>query len=107
MDTYLQRFLHYIKFERGYATNTLTAYEKDLEQFRDFIQTSGIDEWRALVPDILEGFVVALQDRKYSASTVARKVATVRSFLNFLFAEGVIERELVDWLRGGGVIEDS
>ena len=43
--------------------------------------------------------MVSLQDRKYSAATVARKVATVRSFLNFLFAEGVVDRELVDWLH--------
>jgi len=99
MDTYLQRFLHYMKFERGYSANTLTAYEKDLEQFQHFVRTSGVEAWSVLAPNVLEGFVAVLQDRKYKAATVARKVASVRSFLNFLFAEGVIERELVDWLH--------
>lgn len=99
MDIYLQRFLRYIKFERGYTDNTLAAYEKDLAQFQQFVQKTGIDAWGKLHPDVLESFVADLQDQDYSTSTVARKVASVRSFLNFLFAEGVIERELVDWLH--------
>ena len=50
MDTYRQRFLNYVKFERGYSANTLVAYTRDLTQFQDFVQTSGIDAWRALTP---------------------------------------------------------
>lgn len=99
METYLQRFLHYLEFERGYSANTLAAYENDLTQFRQFVQASGVKAWDALAPDVLEGFVGALQGRNYKAATVARKVATVRSFLNFLFAEGVVDHDLVNWLH--------
>ena len=99
MDTDLHRFLQYVRFERGYAANTLAAYERDLMQFREFVEASGLTQWSALEPDILEGFVTSLQDRGYSTATVGRKVAAVRSFLHFLFAEGVIENELVDWLH--------
>jgi len=48
---------------------------------------------------VLESFLGALQEQEYSDATVARKVAAVRSFLNFLFAEGIVERQLVDWLH--------
>jgi len=99
MDTELHRFLQYVRFERGYAANTLVAYERDLKQFREFVQASGLTQWSALRSDVLEGFVTSLQDRGYSTATVGRKVAAARSFLHFLFAEGVIASELTDWLR--------
>jgi integrase/recombinase XerD len=99
MDTDLHRFLQYVRFERGYAANTLAAYERDLTQFQEFVQTSGLTQWSALKADLLEGFVTSLQDQGYSTATVGRKVAAVRSFLHFLFAEGVIARELADWLH--------
>lgn len=99
MDNYLQRFLRYVQFERGYTSNTLAAYEKDLTQFRDFVQHTSVDTWADLSPEVLESFVADLQDQDYTSSTVARKVASARSFLNFLFSEGVIDRELVDWLH--------
>jgi len=95
----VRRFLHYIRFERGYTSNTISAYENDLGQFERFAQTLKIGEWRALTPEVLEQFVAMLQDRRYSPATVSRKVAAVRSFIHFLFAEGVVNHELVDWLH--------
>jgi integrase/recombinase XerD len=99
MDTDLHRFLQYVKFERGYAANTLDAYKRDLAQFQEFVQTTGLTQWSALKADLLESFVVSLQDHEYSTATVSRKVAAVRSFLHFLFAEGVIASELADWVH--------
>ncbi len=99
MDTDLHRFLQYVRFERGYAANTLAAYEQDLTQFQAFVQASGLAQWHALSADVLESFVTSLQNEGYSTATVGRKVAAVRSFLHFLFAEGVIASELADWVR--------
>jgi integrase/recombinase XerD len=99
MDTDLHRFLQYVKFERGYAANTLAAYERDLMQFQEFVQAYDLTQWNALSSDVLEGFLTWLQDREYSTATVGRKVAATRSFLHFLFAEGVIKSELTDWLH--------
>jgi len=70
-----------------------------LRQFQEFVQASGVEKWAALRSEVLEGFVTWLQDQEYSTATVGRKVAAARSFLHFLFAEGVIVSELVDWLR--------
>ncbi len=99
MNSQIEQFLNHIEFERGYSQNTLTAYKGDLRQFQRFIdKKTSIDGWADLTPKSLERFLAMLQERSYKKATVARKVASVRSFLNFLFAEGVIQRELVDWL---------
>ncbi len=99
MNTYLQRFLHYLKFERGYAPNTLVAYERDLEQFVGFLEQQGLPSMETLAPEQLDAFISALHAAGYRSSTVARKVAATRAFLRFLYAEGVIQAELLDWLH--------
>ncbi len=98
MDFQIEQFLKYIEYERGYSANTLSAYTTDLGQFQAFAEEEGLAAWDALTPDLLEEFIAWLQER-YSASSVARKVACCRSFLNFLFAEGVIEADLTEWLQ--------
>ncbi len=99
METHLQQFLHYIEFERGYTANTLYAYKNDLGQFQKFTLTQELSDWGALTPEILEQFAATLQNRNYQPATVARKIATTRSFLHFLFTENVISQELSTWLH--------
>ena len=99
MDIILRRFYRYLKSERGYSPNTLSAYQRDLKQFRSFVEAASPDGLAALDPEALDGFVTSLQDMGYQPSTVARKVAATRAFLRFLYAEGVLGPELLDWLR--------
>jgi integrase/recombinase XerD len=99
MKTTVAQFMHHLKFERGYAANTLSAYEHDLEQFDAFLSASGVTTLVDLAPEELEDFVGFLQDKRYKSSTVARKVAAVRAFIKFLYAEGIAAPEFLDWLQ--------
>ncbi len=99
MDDYIASFLQYVQVERGYTPNTLSAYRSDLRQFKAYVEEADLQTWQALTPELLEQFVAMLQGRDYKSATVARKVASARSFLNFLFAEGMIEQKLVDRLQ--------
>ncbi len=98
MDTLQRRFLHYLRFERGYSPNTLAAYEHDLQQFQSFVETLGAP-LEDLAPEELDGFMVVLQQEGYRTTTVARKVAATRAFLKFAYAEGIIGAEYLDWLH--------
>ncbi len=99
MELYVRRFLSYIQFERGYSGNTLAAYKNDLNQLARFVQEAGLERWEALTPAVLDDFVAMLQERKLSSASVSRKVAAARSFIHFLFSEGLIANELVNWLH--------
>ncbi|MGC9347152.1 MAG: site-specific tyrosine recombinase [Anaerolineae bacterium] len=96
---YIRGFLHHLNFERGYSPHTLTAYERDLLQFQEFLEELGSPVIEDLTPEDLDGYVTLLQAQDYKTSTVARKVAAVRAFLKFLYAEGVVGAELVNWLH--------
>ncbi len=100
MQTRLRQFLNYIEYERGYASNTLAAYQSDLEQMQAYLQDEeALESWTELTPEQLEGYISMLQAREYSPSTIARKIASGRSFLNFLYAEGVLQQDLNEWLQ--------
>jgi integrase/recombinase XerD len=99
MNTQLQQFLHHLKFERGYSPNTLVAYQRDLLQFQVFLEEIGGSTIESLATEDLDDFVEALQAQGHKSATVARKVAALRAFLKFLYAEGVVETSLLEWLH--------
>jgi integrase/recombinase XerD len=93
----IDNFLQFIAAERGFSPNTAGAYRNDLTQFAEFMQKSGRDGWD-LDREILQRYRSFLYERRYADTTVARKIAAVRSFLHFLKAEGVVDSDLTEHL---------
>jgi len=93
----IDNFLNYIKGERNFSDNTWSAYSNDLRQFADFLAGVGREGWE-LDRDILQRYRSFLYERRYADTTVARKIAAVRSFLHFLQAEGVVDSDLTEHL---------
>lgn len=94
MDTSIQEFLDYLTTERGSSENTIAAYRNDLTQFQEFVQQRGHltdGDWSGLTRDDLVAYILWLKEREYSSATVARKVAAMKSFCNFLSRIDVIE----------------
>lgn len=89
----IENFLDHIAAERGFSPNTAGAYRNDLRQFVAFLTERGVTDW-SLEPETLHAFQMSLLERKYADTTLARKIAAVRSFLNFLRADGIITRDL-------------
>ena len=79
----IDNFLQYITAERGFSVNTSGAYRNDLTQFAEFLENVGRDKWD-LDRDVLQRYRSFLYERRYADTTVARKIAAVRSFLHFL-----------------------
>ncbi len=91
MRKLLDAFLDFLSVEKGASANTVAAYRNDLRQLADFIGTRpGAKGWEALDRATLQDFILDLKQRGYSETSVARKVAAVRSCFAFLSAEGAI-----------------
>lgn len=87
-------FLTFLTVEKGYSKNTIEAYKNDLSQFAQFLQDQGIDDWRKVRKESLTDFILDMkEEREYSSSTVARKVAAVRAFLHFLVSENLLPED--------------
>jgi integrase/recombinase XerD len=88
----LEEFLNFLAIEKGASANTIAAYRNDLQQLADFIGTHpGKNGWQSLNRSMIQDFILDLKQRGYSETSVARKVAAVRSFFAFLSAEGAIQ----------------
>lgn len=86
-------FSSYMRAEKGSGEETIRAYRTDLRQFREyFLEANDREAFGAAEVNLrnLRGFVAdRYEDNK--ASTVARKVATLRSFFSFLVQKGRID----------------
>lgn len=77
----IEEYLVSLRVERGLSRNTIKAYERDLNQYADFL------DGRKATTDLVADFVTSLRVRGLAGSTVSRKVAAVRGMHRFLVAE--------------------
>ncbi len=95
METSLRAFLDHLTVEKGASPNTVAAYKNDLTQLLDQFRSptedgAGLSSWSQVAHGFLSSHIASLYDRGYSATTVARKIASMKSFFNFLVEEGEI-----------------
>jgi integrase/recombinase XerD len=83
-------FLHYLETEKHCSDNTISAYRNDLTQFVDFASDK-VSSWDDVAKSNLVSYVQTLRDRNYASSTVARKVAAVKSFFHFMLDQDILE----------------
>lgn len=96
MEEQLAAFLSYLQQERRYSDNTVAAYRNDLSQFLEFTEErSGapLVEWAAVTDSDIQLFLssMELKDPPYASSTVARKVAALKSFYNYLLSQKIVQ----------------
>lgn len=97
MEKQVARFLEQLQSDRGFSNNTISAYRNDLKQFLAFMQKErGLSSWMELNEGQLTSYVLHLREREYARSTVARKVAAVKSFCHFLVSDGVLRADPTD-----------
>lgn len=115
MKQLIERFLEFLAAERRLSPNTLAAYRNDLRQFVDYLgvrsalstangngtehgnghrssgHTAPSDDPTAISREVVAGFFLSLrEDKGYSAATIARKMAAVKSLFHYLLRQGVI-----------------
>lgn len=91
MKEQVRRFLDYIVEEKGYSENTLAAYRNDLSQFLEFAGPR-VDSWAAVTRELIMDYIMRMKSgQEYASSTVARKVAAIKSFFHYLVDTGKLE----------------
>ncbi len=85
MENILKEFLNHLLSERGFSAHTISAYRNDLLEFAVDLSKS-----KTVTPRDIEHFVDRLTSTNYTPATCARKIASLKSFMGFLVAEGHI-----------------
>jgi len=122
-----EEFLNYLKFEKRFSVHTAKCYGADLRQFVEFLswrseQRSPTAEvispdqphgepaqvypaaetnrfLLATTTDDVRAYLSLLNEKQYSKATIARKLATLRSFYKFLIKRGHLSMNPVTPVR--------
>ncbi len=86
LGLYIKNFLKYLDLERGASVHTIRAYEQDLKEFNQYCAADPAQVDMIDIRGFVSDRIMAGKER----STVARKLATLRSFFNYLYREGYI-----------------
>jgi integrase/recombinase XerC len=91
MRTAIARFLQYLRVERNASQYTLKSYCEDLTALADYLAEASGDK-TPLPGEItildLRGYVAAMHEANYAKATIARRLASLRSFFRFGQREG-------------------
>ena len=99
MFDYLALFQEYLTVELGLAKNTRLAYMRDLRLLMKSLQLKADEELLQVSRQQLIAYLVRLKQEGRAASTVARKLASIKAFYRFLTAERYIRRNPAEVLE--------
>lgn len=87
----IARFLRYLEAERNASALTIKSYREDLSHFREYFGKDRDPRPEEITTPLLRGYLVSLHEAGYAAATIARRLATLRSFFRFGQREGWVE----------------
>ena len=89
MENFLQDYMTMLKVERNLARNSLESYERDLQQYHQYLKTElKLKTIRNVTLGHIRSFVRKLSNRGLAANSIKRAVSSIRTYHNFLSAEG-------------------
>lgn len=91
-DPMLKSFLDYLKVEKGLAPLTASAYQSDMVQFAEFLDSRGRELGNARREDV-RGFLSQLFANGVKDRSVARKLSTLRHFYKYLLLDRMIKQD--------------
>jgi integrase/recombinase XerC len=94
MKPLIDKFVAYLRYERNASPETLASYQSDLEQFRVFLTPPGEKTLPLgeVTHRVIREFIAWLYDRRLQKTSVARKLAALRSFFKFCVRERIVKQ---------------
>lgn len=101
MQTSITAFLDHLKIERQASVHTMRSYHDDLAVFSRFLAESetGGAELTLLDSSRLRRYAAWLNSQGYAATTIARRLASLRSFFRYLRRQGILGADPASGLR--------
>ncbi len=102
MTDLVAEFLRHLGLEKNASEHTVKSYREDLTQALDYfrIQLGGNVTPSRLNPRIVRSYMAWLHEQGYARTTIARRLASLRSFFRFLCRQGVLTQNPSVGLRG-------
>ena len=81
-------------------SNTIVAYRNDLNQACAFLTRQGVERWQQVTRAHIASYLLEMRDEQaYRPTTIARKLASLKTFFRYLRANGSIPVDLIEDLN--------
>lgn len=88
---WIDSFLEYLRLERNYSEKTVVSYGIDLREFEGYFKKADAEiDFTTVDADVVRNWVMRLMDEGRAATSVNRKLSTLRSFYRFLLKKKVM-----------------
>lgn len=81
---YKDEYMKYLRFEKGYSSLTLESYQREINDFIEFLNAESIHSFDQVEYVMLRGYLMKLHQKKLSASSINHKLSSLRNFYRFL-----------------------
>ncbi len=95
----LDDFSSYIASEKGLSSNTIEAYSRDLNHFKEFLEKDKISSFQEVKDIHILNFLRELQDKKFASATICRAMISIKVLFRFLKRERLIDTNITLYLE--------
>ena len=89
----MERYLDFLKYERGYSQHTLDAYQRNLTEVALFVSQTNINQWRQVDQDKLRRFVMQTKQNGLKVRSIQLKISSIKGFFKFLLQRQIIKSD--------------
>jgi integrase/recombinase XerC len=97
----LDKFQHWLSYEKRYSSHTVKSYINDLGQFTTFINSNytgiSLDQVKTTM---IKSWIVSLMDNNFNPASVNRKLVSLNSFYKFLIKEEILDHNPAVGIKG-------
>ena len=96
----IDSFLKFLQFEKRYSLHTVLSYKTDLKQFALFLKINydNVPPWEANHA-LIRSWIIQLSEEKLDATSINRKIASLRSYYKFLLKQQVIKDSPIERIK--------
>ena len=83
----LSEYLEYLEIEKGLSQNTIDAYRRDISDFLNYCNDIDLNK---IQRNQINSYIRNLYEKKYSPTSIIRKVASFRGFFKWICSNNLI-----------------
>jgi len=87
VNSWIDRFIRHLEFERRLSTQTCKSYRRDLISLLAFREYSGVDSWGGMDSEHFRAFSASCYRKGLSARSIQRRLSACRTFFRYLIRE--------------------
>lgn len=91
MKAHVKNFFVYLENERGLSTRTIKAYQRDLDQFLQFLEAEEIGQPEQVTQHHIRAFIAQRHRQGLGGKSLQRLLSALRSLFRWLLREGIAE----------------